>query len=397
MKTILTTVALLLFTVNPSYFKYQRNVQASPTAQQYFVVDDAVWEHARADLGDIRLVAEGTEVPYTILIESGNAERERKDVPVLQQSTVNGRTQFLVDMSQITEYSRLELKLATKNYVAHAIVEGSDDPHAKQWATLGDGIIYDLSSDRLGNNSVLRLPVSRYKYLRVTVDGPVLPKDVQGASIELGGGQPPLYRTVTTTIRQEQRGKDTVFTFTLSDNVPVNRIGFSIDPAQPNFCRSVEVQDSKSAWLGSGEISRIHMVRNGRKLDSESSEIPLSSRGQKEIRVVIHNGDDPPLRIASATLEQYERRVYFNAPAQGKLTLYYGDEKLSEPVYDYARLFELDQNAVAANLAPEVVNAGYKGRPDDRPWSERHPAVLWSTIVAAVLILGALAVRSLRA
>lgn len=397
MKTILTTVALLLFTVNPSYFKYQRNVQASPTAQQYFVVDDAVWEHARADLGDIRLVAEGTEVPYTILIESGNAERERKDVPVLQQSTVNGRTQFLVDMSQITEYSRLELKLATKNYVAHAIVEGSDDPHAKQWATLGDGIIYDLSSDRLGNNSVLRLPVSRYKYLRVTVDGPVLPKDVQGASIELGGGQPPLYRTVTTTIRQEQRGKDTVFTFTLSDNVPVNRIGFSIDPAQPNFCRSVEVQDSKSAWLGSGEISRIHMVRNGRKLDSESSEIPLSSRGQKEIRVVIHNGDDPPLKIASATLEQYERRVYFNAPAQGKLTLYYGDEKLSEPVYDYARLFELDQNAVAANLAPEVVNAGYKGRPDDRPWSERHPAVLWSTIVAAVLILGALAVRSLRA
>ena len=397
MKTILTTVALLLFTVNPSYFKYQRNVQASPTAQQYFVVDDAVWEHARADLGDIRLVAEGTEVPYTILIESGNAERERKDVPVLQQSTVNGRTQFLVDMSQITEYSRLELKLATKNYVAHTIVEGSDDPHAKQWATLGDGIIYDLSSDRLGNNSVLRLPVSRYKYLRVTVDGPVLPKDVQGASIELGGGQPPLYRTVTTTIRQEQRGKDTVFTFTLSDNVPVNRIGFSIDPAQPNFCRSVEVQDSKSAWLGSGEISRIHMVRNGRKLDSESSEIPLSSRGQKEIRVVIHNGDDPPLKIASATLEQYERRVYFNAPAQGKLTLYYGDEKLSEPVYDYARLFELDQNAVAANLAPEVVNAGYKGRPDDRPWSERHPAVLWSTIVAAVLILGALAVRSLRA
>ena len=397
MKTILTTVALLLFTVNPSYFKYQRNVQASPTAQQYFVVDDAVWEHARADLGDIRLVAEGTEVPYTILIESGNAERERKDVPVLQQSTVNGRTQFLVDMSQITEYSRLELKLATKNYVAHAIVEGSDDPHAKQWATLGDGIIYDLSSDRLGNNSVLRLPVSRYKYLRVTVDGPVLPKDVQGASIELGGGQPPLYRTVTTTIRQEQRGKDTVFTFTLSDNVPVNRIGFSIDPAQPNFCRSIEVQDSKSAWLGSGEISRIHMVRNGRKLDSESSEIPLSSRGQKEIRVVIHNGDDPPLKIASATLEQYERRVYFNAPAQGKLTLYYGDEKLSEPVYDYARLFELDQNAVAANLAPEVVNAGYKGRPDDRPWSERHPAVLWSTIVAAVLILGALAVRSLRA
>lgn len=397
MKTILTAVALLIFTVNPSYFKYQRTVQASPATQQYFVVDDTVWEHARPDLGDIRLVANGKEVPYTILIESGNAERERKDVPVLQQSTVNGKTQFLVDMSQIAEYSRLELKLEAKNYVAHAIAEGSDDPHAKQWATLGDGIIYDLSSERLGNNSILRLPVSRYKYLRVTVDGPVSPKDVQGASVELGGGQPPLYRTVNTTTRQEQHGKDTVFTFTLSENVPVNRIRFSIEPAQPNFYRSVEVQDSKSAWVGSGEISRIHMVRNGRKLDSESSDIPLSSRGQKEIRVIIHNGDDPPLKIESATLEQYERRVYFNVPEQGQLTLYYGDDKLSEPIYDYARLFQLDQNAVAANLAPEVVNAGYKGRPDDRPWSERHPALLWSAIIASVLILGALALRSLRA
>jgi hypothetical protein len=47
-------------------------------------------------------------------------------------------------------------------------------------------------------------------------------------------------------------------------------------------------------------------------------------------------------------------------------------------------------------LGPESANAGYVGRPDDRPWSERHPVVLWIAIVAAVLGLSAIAFRSMR-
>jgi len=47
-------------------------------------------------------------------------------------------------------------------------------------------------------------------------------------------------------------------------------------------------------------------------------------------------------------------------------------------------------------LGAEEGNAGYTGRPDDRPWSERHPAVLWTAILAAVAILGGIAVRSIK-
>jgi len=49
-----------------------------------------------------------------------------------------------------------------------------------------------------------------------------------------------------------------------------------------------------------------------------------------------------------------------------------------------------------AILAAEEANSAYTGRPDDRPWSERHPAVLWAAIIAAVLILGSIAVRSMK-
>src|SRR5207249_9924439 len=103
-----------------------------------------------------------------------------------------------------------------------------------------------------------------------------------------------------------------------------------------------------------------------------------------------------PLAISGAHLQSYERRVYFTASSNSP-RLYYGDEKLDAPVYDYAKLFQKEAKAVHASLGSEQANSSYKERPDERPWSERHPIVLWIAIIGAVMILGALALRSMRA
>jgi len=124
--------------------------------------------------------------------------------------------------------------------------------------------------------------------------------------------------------------------------------------------------------------------------------VSFSAVGRKTIKVIIDNGDDPPLKIKSARLQQLEHRLYFDAPTSAQLMLYYGDEKLDPPVYDYAKLFVLAKDAAPAQLGAEQGNAAFTGRPDERPWTEKHPAVLWIAIVAAVLILGAIALRSMK-
>jgi hypothetical protein len=138
------------------------------------------------------------------------------------------------------------------------------------------------------------------------------------------------------------------------------------------------------------------MVRSGQKIDTDHYDVNFSAVSHKTIKVIIDNGDDPPLKIKSARLQQLEHRLYFDAPASGQLTLYYGDEKLDPPVYDYAKLFLLAKDAAPAQLGSEQTNAAYTGRPDERPWTEKHPAVLWIAIVAAVLVLGAIALRSMK-
>jgi hypothetical protein len=158
----------------------------------------------------------------------------------------------------------------------------------------------------------------------------------------------------------------------------------------------VELQTEKGATTGSSEISRIHMQRDGGKIDVERTSLLLNATGEGRLRAVIHNGDDAPLKITGARLQQYERRIYFDCDAGASPELYYGDARLDAPVYDYAKLFQMGADAAKIQLGNEESNAAFTGRPDDRPWSERHPAVLWLAIFASVIILGGIAVRSIK-
>lgn len=379
-----------------SYFKYQRQVQSNgDNGQRYFAVDEAVWEKARPDLGDLRLYVGESEVPYALTVERGSLEQEQKDVRLLQPGTVAGQTQFLIDMSGVVEYDRIHLNLAARNFVARAIVEGQDDLHGTHWAALAQQTLYDFSRENLGRNSVLRLPLTTYKYLRVTIDGPVSPAAVLGARSEFRQEQKAVWRDVAGPSSSSVRGHDSVLIFNVRANVPVERALFEIDAGEVNFLRDVEITNDAGMRLGGGEISRVRMTRNGNKIDTENLEMEFSALGEKTIKVTVHNGDDQPLKM-SARLQQYERRIYFPAPKGSRLTLYYGDEKLETPVYDYAKLFQRESSNLQATLGPETTNAAYRGRPDERPWTERHPAVLWIAIIAAVAILGAMALRSMK-
>ncbi len=401
--------AFLAANVSFGYFRYERQAEPAKTSgQHYVVVDETLWQHARADLGDVRIYSEQTEIPYKLIIESGGTETERKSFRVLQPGIVGGKTQFLLDMAGVPEYDRIELQLATKDFIAHARVEGQDDPHGARWADLGNTTLYDLSAERLGRNSTLQIPLTNYKYLRVTVDRAVKPGDVEGGTAGVTRARQAVWHDLSSRAAISQGdgnsqkdfggkpGNTTVLTFSVPNNIPVERVVFTIDPAQQNFRRPVEIQSGEGSWFGSGEITRIHMLRNGQKIDVEQTSLDIQGRGSATLKIKIQNGDDAPLNITDARLQQYERRIYFDSPSGAEAHFYYGDEKLGTPVFDYAKLFSKDANADPLGLRPETANATYSGRPDDRPWSERHPAVLWVAIILAVVILGTIALRSMK-
>jgi len=396
-KLFCAVLAITAVTASPAYFKYHRQVQPINSAgQHYIVVDEMIWRHARPDLDDLRIYASEKELPYKMSVEIGGSETEQKQFRVLQPASIGAKTQFLLDMSGIDEYDRIHLTLATKNFVAHARVEGQDDPHGTKWALLGTTTLYDLSDEKLGSNSTLQIPLSAFKFLRVTVDSAVKPSDVKNGTAGATHAQKAIWREVTSQSRLEQHGKETVITFDVSANTPVERLTLDIDPAQPNFFRQIQIRGGKDELYGTNQISRIHMLRNGQKVDVERTSMDLCGNCQGGLKVVIQNGDDPPLKISGAHLQQWERRIYFDSGAGERPWLYYGDEKLGAPEYDYAKLFQKNASVDALALDPEVNNGAYVPRPDDRSWTDQHPALLWAAILAAVVVLGSIALRSLK-
>ena len=46
-------------------------------------------------------------------------------------------------------------------------------------------------------------------------------------------------------------------------------------------------------------------------------------------------------------------------------------------------------------MGAESQNPNYTGRPDERPWSERHKWVMWGAMMLAVMVLAILALKGL--
>ena len=146
-----------------------------------------------------------------------------------------------------------------------------------------------------------------------------------------------------------------------------------------------------------GNILRVHRLQDGHRLDEERLNVlapDVEFDTPATWTVTIENRDDAPIQISSVRLEMLERSVCFDASEAAVYTLHYGDPALSAPRYDYASLFALQSNAAKASVGPERANPDYQDRPDSRPFTERHPVLLWAALAIVILLLGTVALRS---
>ena len=308
-------------------------------------------------------------------------------------------------------YSDVELDVTAKNFIATVAVTGSHTEGGREGTELGMFTIFDLSGQKLGRSTVLHLPESNFRYLYFAIAGPVKPEDVAGLSVERVPAKQ-TYVTVADTNRVVEKGRETTVQFKVPANVPAELVEFVVGAEPANFSRDVTVQVVSAAAPkqtdgeaeppapaeSSGNLLRLHATRDGHRIDEEhlAVDAPWAEFGGagSTWTVTIDNGDDAPLAINDVRLEMAERKLCFDAAAGASYSLFLGDSALSAPRYDYATLFVPEADAAQATLGPEQANPEYEARPDARPFTERHPALLWVALVLVVLLLGVVAVRT---
>lgn len=416
--------ALLLFALAPAalaapvvkpeiqYFHYERNIQNTPQSarQTCVAVDPAIFAHASPGLADLRIYRGKDETPYVLRKAKPAAVGEQKLAP-MNLGRRDGHTVFDAAMPA-GAYSDVQLDVTGKNFIATVEVSGSQSQPGAARTRIGSYTIFDLTRQKLGRSTVLHLPRSDFRFLHFRIDGPIAPQSVNGLRVLRVAASHPRHLTVAASSSVTQQGRDSVLHFTVPARTPVDRIVFAPGASPADFSRDVQVRvqpekppkasasaEPPSQSTAYGNLLRIHRIEEGHRLNEERLSVAapyVVSAAPTDWTVTIENGDDRPISLRWVRLEMVERDLCFYAEGGSGYRLYYGDSALAPPRYDYATLFTLQPDAATASLGPEVANPDYQPRPDTRPFTERHPALLWAALVLVILLLAAIALRSAR-
>jgi hypothetical protein len=394
------------------YFRYERKVENTPQSsmQTCVAIRPGIFVHAAHGLVDLRLYHGGVETPY-ILRKAEPAADAEQAVALVNLGRRGGQTVFDAAMPA-GEYSDVALDVTGQNFIATVMVSGSQTQSGEAQTHIGAYTIFDLTREKLGRSTVLHLPRSDFRFLHFRMDGPIAPEQVKGLKVLRVAASQPRYVTVAESSDVEQKGRESVIRFTVPAHTPVDRVVFVPGASPADFSRDVRIRvqpvmpakasDSEEppAPLESyGNVLRIHRVEQGHRLNEERLNV-VAPGGVPDTAsrwtVTIDNGDDAPIALRAARLEMVERDLCFHAEGGADYTLYYGDSALQAPQYDYATLFVAQPDAATAKLGPEVENPAYEPRPDTRPFTEKHPGLMWAALVLVILLLGVIALRSAR-
>lgn len=380
-----------------AYFSRSRSVSvASPDRQNYFVVDPDVWKYARPDLADLRIYDGPSQVPYMLVKQSGGSSNQEASAKVLNLGSVGDHTELDLDVGGLQEYERVRLELDAKNFINAAHVQGRRAPNDHSGSELGVSTLYDFTAEGLGSNFTLKFPPASFPYLHVRLSPGIRPPQVKHAYISSFSETKAAWTPAGDCKSVAGGAKESIFECSPPVGVPLERLTFELPASAVNFNRTVVVSDEAGRELERSAISRVRMNRAGQTVVSEDLAVDLYPRVGNKLRVGIENGDDPPLPIQQVRALSLQRRVYFDPEGKSAVQLYYGDSKLEPPSYEFAKLFQQSPDAAVSQPGPPEANAQFTGRPDERPWSERHQGVLWAAMVAAVALLGGLALRGLK-
>lgn len=365
-------------------------------------IDRGIYVHSQPGRGDLRVVRRGPggpeEVPYVLEKMSGSHQRREISSRVIDQGvTPSGDLELTVDLGAAQRHNGIRLATPRDNFRQRVGIATSEDGH--RWTRVrDDGYIFDFSQDNR-RVSVLYVgyPVSSRRYVRVTVYGWNDPKAVAQCWVAIEENTPAVRDTTASLIpapQSDAETQSTVYTWDLGiPGIPHDQLSLDIDTTAFERAAAAETSRDGKEWfpLGSGALYRFS------KEQSLSLDFPVSH--DRYLRLRVYNRDDRPLAVKAAGLSVIRTRVKFKPSDGGSYWLYYGNADAHPPSYDLRDLLAREAPAPEFTIAPgaEEPNPDYREKPPPvKPWSERHPAVLYVTLALAVVGMGTVTVRFLK-
>jgi len=361
------------------------------------------WEmfvNCRAGCSDVRVVdGRGQEVPYQLRADRATSRFESHEAQIVENSFAAGKyTQVVGDLGHDAPfYDRVRVETNLSDFIAWVEVALSDD--TKTWRIVEP-----------------RAPIARFR--KRSVDGtqtvPFHGLNSRYIRVRIFQAEQQFSVTGLTALREETHAAtlaevpvsfqlansdqptETAWTFNLlSSNIPVTRVQFTTDTLE--FYRAVRISGSDDgkiwSYRGSGVIYR---YRQGLATRESLSVDFLEWPGNRVLRVDVINGNDQPPANTTLSLFAVPRTIVFRSQPNTNYRLVYGNGRAGAAQYDLSHYLEAGASKpvyLELSLGPEETTTNYE---DPRPFSERHPSVLWISLGVAIVLIGLTALKTLR-
>jgi ribosomal protein S16 len=363
------------------------------------VLDEPIYAASQDNFADLRLLDQDqVETPYLLKkIASSKTVTQRLSSAVetqnLQKSGENGIVVTLSLDKNAAFANGLTINTQQRNFDYSLQIMGSTD--GNDWHILVENAtIYDYSRYMAVSNRDISLPDNQDRFLKIIVAEATQTRNSQMLE---------LTRTLQAGTEQQRQEKQQLqyealhidgievwhnhsntqaeiaqsfayplSTFTISqdsaqhtslieiDSKRQPLTGFTLEINTPNFSRSAEVQKAQQGMqaplqvIGTAQLHALHF----QEINQVQTELTFPEQRQPHYRIVIHNQDNPVLDIAKISGIGNGYQLLFLPQAGKHYQLYYGAEKMPQPVYDTASIQEVlgrGYQTTSVSLGPETV------------------------------------------
>jgi hypothetical protein len=349
----------------PSAWQHEQLFEISATGLVKISLPPATLDAARPALEDLRLYDNvGNEIPF-LIAHPAPAAKVVQSAKSFQVSLNPRATVILLETGLAQPLDGVTLESPAGSFLKAVRVEGSAD--GETWRPLAEG--RPIFRQAYGANQLrVAFPAGAWRWLRLTVDdqrSPAVPftsAQVHAAAAEA----PPSEWQNTVIAERDENSGETRLTLNLgAANLDIASVKIETDEPLFTRCLTLAVshlteQGVSEQAIGHGAIYRVAV--EGQPM-SENLSVPLETQVRaRELVLLIHNGDSPPLSISAVRVERRPVYLVFLARAAGTFHLLTGNKLCAAPRYDLASLGADLKNAAVSpvTISAPAPNSNYR-------------------------------------
>ena len=386
---------LLLSTFAKAQFRFERKIAAVTSSDWYSVpLDESILTKLNPSFSDIRIYSsDGTEIPFLLRTSHDETSLEEVSLETYNISKKGNDLYFSIKLANQEAINHATLNFAEENYDTYVTIEGSNNE--KEWFAIDreQRIIFVADNHIRYTSNTIYWSSSRFVYLRFKVAN-AKSFTLSSVDFSLTSKKAGVFRMVNHPINSSTRNKITELKTTFNSKEYLAKLTLEAEPNQ-KYYRSYQIETltdsfkTEKGWqpnyttLQSGVISSF-------KQDTILFEPVLCSN----LRVLIFNEDNPPIKVKSITTWSPEVSLVANLK-KGNYTLKYANDKIGMANYDVAHFEnEIPTNLPRLAIGEETVLIASENHVEQAWFKNKN--WLWVIMLGIVGLLGFFTVRMMR-